>query len=232
MRCVPIAFVIFADQECLRKLCPHAHPSLPHPQHSLARSMDLWCKDDLASQRAGSAVPKLRSRQTMAAVDSSPVHIRPHGMPAMMPPGWQDAAGPLKRTRAAATSAGPIGPPTRKRRAVLKPSLASKAPTTAASSGGGLQGGTNPFGEAHTGSSFSVMDPHTPHLYPSIYRHHDATTTPTSTTTTTTTTTPPPPPPLPPHHQHTLLHSRPPPAPRPHRTRSLSIGKAATTMAR
>ena len=70
--------------------------------------MDLWCKDDLASQRAGSAVPKLRSRQTMAAVDSSPVHIRPHAMPAMMPPGWQDAAGPLKRGRAAATGAGPV----------------------------------------------------------------------------------------------------------------------------
>ena len=227
---MPIAFVIFADQECLRKLCPHAHPSLPHPQHSLARSMDLWCKDDLASQRAGSAVPKLRSRQTMAAVDSSPVHIRPHGMPAMMPPGWQDAAGPLKRTRHEQQALA--HPPTWERRAGLKPSLASQVPTTAASSGGNLQGGMSPFDEAHTESSFSVMDPHTPPLYPSIYRHHDATTTPTSTTTTTTTTTPPPPPPLPPHHQHTLLHSRPPLAPRPHRTRGLSIGKAATTMAR
>ena len=81
----------------------------------MARESDLWWKGDVARHRAGSAVPKLRSREATAAADRSPVQIRPLGMPAMMPPGWQDAARELERTRAAATGAGPVSPPTRKR---------------------------------------------------------------------------------------------------------------------
>ena len=157
VRCVSISFVIFADQECLHRLCPHAHPSLPRPQHSFARSMDdLWWKKDVANPRDGSAVPKLRSRQTKAAVASWP-YLRPPGMPAMMPPLCDDAARPLKRSRH------------EQQVSVLKPSLASQVPTTSASSSSNVQGDMNPFDEARTESSYSMvsaMDSHTPpHLH-------------------------------------------------------------------
>jgi hypothetical protein len=88
---------------------------------------DLWWKKDVANPRDGRTVPKLRSRQTTAAVASSP-YVRPPGMPAMMPPPCDDAAGPLGRSRH------------EQQVSVLKPSLASQVPTTSASSSSNVQG--------------------------------------------------------------------------------------------
>ena len=191
---MPISLAIFAVQECLRRLCPHAHPSLPRPQHSFARSMgDLWWKKDVANPRDGRAVPKLRSRQTTAAVASSP-YLRPPGMPDMMPPPCDDDAGPLGRSRH------------EQQVSVLKPSLASQVPTTSASSSSNVRGDMNPFDEAQTESSYSMvsaMDSHTPPHLPRHQRSH-----PTTRTLTTT---------------HASLV-----APRPHRTASRSMGTAAT----
>jgi hypothetical protein len=128
-------------------------------------------KNDVASQRAGNAVPKRRSRQTMAAVASWP-YLRPLGMLAMMPPPCDDAAGPLRRSRH------------EQQVSVLKPSLASQVPTTSASSSSNVRGDTNPFDEARTESSFSVvsaMDSHTPPHLPRHQRSHPTTRTLTST---------------------------------------------------